>query len=138
MQTIVSGDHTLFSRGLARARVSLLRRRAVTRGTLAVLLAAVLCLGSTAAAQPSDTPGSRDHPLISRYAGSYIIGFDTRDFDDLTIPLGPTIPAASPTGGAFQYAKSQRVEGTLTRILYVAPEGRASLEVLRNYRVYHD
>jgi OOP family OmpA-OmpF porin len=101
-------------------------------GWALTLLALSIGVAPQAFAQPADTKGSRDHPLISRYAGSYIIGFDTRDFDELTLPLGPTVPVEGRF--AFQPSKSQRVEGRVTRILYVAPQGRSSLEVLRNYQ----
>lgn len=100
-------------------------------GLALTLLAIPIGVAPQAFAQPADTKGSRDHPLISRYAGSYIIGFAARDFDELTLPLGPTVPVEGRF--EFQYSKSQRVEGQVTRILYVAPEGRSSLEVMRNY-----
>jgi hypothetical protein len=58
------------------------------RGTTALLLAAVLGIARSSTAQQPDTKGSQDHALISRYAGSYIIGFDTRDYDELTVALG--------------------------------------------------
>lgn len=99
--------------------------------TLALAASAI----RSSSAQPSDTKGSRDHPLISRYAGSYIIGFDSKDYDELTLSLGRTIPVEDPKVFEFKYSKSQRVEGKLTRILYVAPEGRSSLEILRNYEL---
>ena len=102
------------------------------RGT-ALLLVAFLCLAPHAWAQTPDVKGSRDHASISRYAGSYIVGFETRDYDELTLSLGGTVPVKDPGVFAFTFSKSQRVEGRLTRILYVAPEGRSSLEVLRNY-----
>ena len=44
---------------------------------------------SVALAQVSDVKGSKDHPMVSRYAGSIIIGYDFRKFDEFVIPLGP-------------------------------------------------
>ena len=43
---------------------------------------------SVALAQVSDVKGSKDHPMVSRYAGSIIIGYDFRKFDEFVIPLG--------------------------------------------------
>jgi len=42
-------------------------------------------------AQLSDVKGSKDHPMVSRYAGSVIIGYDLRKFDEFPIPLGPNV-----------------------------------------------
>ena len=99
----------------------------------ALLLAAILCIARNSPAQQTDIKGSQDHPLIPRYAGSSIIGYDTREFDELTLALGKSVAGREATGFAFKFSKSQRVEGKLTRLLYVAPEGRSSLEVFRNY-----
>lgn len=79
----------------------------------------------------NDVEGSKDHSLISRYADSEIIGYETREYDALILPLGRT--SADQRTGAPGFAKSRTVEGKFTRILYVAPEGRATLEVFRNY-----
>jgi OOP family OmpA-OmpF porin len=80
-------------------------------------------------AQLKDVAGSKDHAAIKRYEGSAIIGYDFKKFDEYVVLLGPlkeNMPNISPT-------KTQKVEGQVTRILYVAPEGRSPLEVLRNY-----
>jgi len=48
-------------------------------------------VGSTtglAAAQGHDVEGSKDHPLISRYPGSWIIGYAAKDYDEYLFPLG--------------------------------------------------
>jgi OmpA-OmpF porin, OOP family len=96
-------------------------------------VAIVLAVAAHASAQPTDIKGSRDHPLISRYAGSYIIGYEAREYGELTLALGRSVEVDDPRVFAFKFSKSQRVEGKLARILYVAPEGRSSLEILRNY-----
>ncbi|HMD77026.1 MAG: DUF4892 domain-containing protein [Terracidiphilus sp.] len=79
-----------------------------------------------AAAQDQDMEGSKDHPLISRYPGSYITHYLSKQFDEVTLPLGKT----SEQG----FTKSQHLEGKVTRIVYVVPEGRTVLEVFRNYQ----
>ncbi|MGA2607099.1 MAG: DUF4892 domain-containing protein [Terriglobia bacterium] len=91
---------------------------------------ACLLLGLSApfaAAQNEDVEGSKDHPLISRYPGSVIKNYLTKEFDELTLPLGKLTSANN-------FTKSQRLEGKVTRIVYVAPEGRSVLEVFRNYQ----
>jgi len=77
----------------------------------------------------ADVAGSRDHPLIGRFAGSEIIGYDTKDYDELTFALGKAYEAAS---GKYELKKKQRVEGKRTRILYLTPAGKSTLQVYRN------
>ena len=71
--------------------------------------------------------GSKDHPLISRYPGSVITNYLTKEFDEFTLPLGKVIDEN-------KFTKSQHLEGKITRIVYVAPQGRTVLEVFRNYQ----
>ena len=80
-----------------------------------------------AAAQDQDMEGSKDHPLISRYPGSYIAKYLTKEFDEFSLPLGPVEEENTIT-------KNQHLEGKITRIVYVAPAGRTVLEVFRNYQ----
>ncbi|MBI5586165.1 MAG: DUF4892 domain-containing protein [Deltaproteobacteria bacterium] len=82
--------------------------------------------------QGTDVSGSRDHPLISRYAGSTILGYDIRDFDAYPLLLGRQL--SDPKTSAPAVAKRQTLEGKVTRILYASPEGRSTLEVLSNYQ----
>ncbi len=88
-----------------------------------------LMLAGGGFARAQDVEGGKDHPAISRYAGSILIGYDVRDYDELVIPLGSvevTYPPSPPK-------KSQTVEGRVTRLVYTAPPERSTLEVLRNY-----
>ena len=79
-----------------------------------------------AAGQDQDAEGSKDHPLISRYPGSYITHYLAKEFDEFTLPLGKLTDD--------KFTKSQHLEGKITRIVYVAPAGRSVLEVFRNYQ----
>jgi OOP family OmpA-OmpF porin len=76
-------------------------------------------------AQEQDIEGSKDHPLVTRYPGSRIAEYSQKEYDELTLPLGPAKEDAFP--------KSQHLEGKWTRIVYEAPSGRSLLEVFRNY-----
>ena len=51
----------------------------------------------------------------------------TKEFDEFTLPLGPV-------DEENRFTKSQHLEGKITRIVYVAPQGRTVLEVFRNYQ----
>ncbi len=89
-----------------------------------VILLALLNSG-VAGAQKHDVEGSRDHPLISRYPGAVITEYSETAFDEYTFPLGKL--------EGDRWAKSQHLEGKVTRIHYNSPEGRSPLEVFRNY-----
>jgi outer membrane protein OmpA-like peptidoglycan-associated protein len=94
------------------------------------ILVAGLLIGLSApfaAAQDQDVEGSKDHPLISRYPGSYISKYLSKEFDEFALPLGPVDVENTIT-------KNQPLEGKITRIVYVAPVGRTVLEVFRNYQ----
>jgi OOP family OmpA-OmpF porin len=101
------------------------------------MLASVLIVALSAPAalaQLSDVKGSKDHPMVSRYAGSVIIGYDARKFDEFTIPLGP-LKRVKEGSNTFEPSKGQRVEGKVTRVLYVGPPDRSPLEIVRNYEL---
>src|SRR5262245_2277483 len=107
-----------------------------THATVAVMLAAlVMVLPGPVLAQLSDVKGSKDHPMVSRYDGSVIIGYDFRKFDEFTIPLGVLERTGGGTPPALAPVSSRRVEGRVTRILYVGPQERSPLEVVRNYEL---
>jgi hypothetical protein len=79
-----------------------------------------------ALAQTKDAPGSKDHPMIKRFEGSAIIGYEFKKFNDLVILLGPVRGEYSPfLKGEYEMernkspvtpTKSQTVEGQSTRI----------------------
>lgn len=93
--------------------------------TMCVVLSMV-ALGSVAHA--ADVSGSKDHPVVSRYAGSEILKYEVKDFDSFSVPTGQVRDRRS---GA---SSSQALEGRITRLHYRAPEGRSALEVFRNYQ----
>lgn len=92
-----------------------------------------LCWGLLGLLLPSyalsqDVPGSEDHPLISRYAGSYIYHYVYQEFDEYVLPIAPL------EGGQTDAVLTDSIllEGKVTRIQYRV-EDRSSLEVYRNY-----
>lgn len=103
-------------------------RLRVGRLSLAAVAVLATALFAGEGAAQEDASGSADHPLVKRYDGSVIIGYETRDFDEYDVAIGPH--------RSFDPLLTERkpVEGAVTRILYVAPEGRSSLEVIRNYQ----
>ena len=94
-----------------------------------MLIRFTLSLAIGAALFAADRAGSRDHPLLTRYAGAEIIGYFEKTYEAYTLPLGRITVVSAP----FGYAKSESVEGKLTRITYLVPKGRTATEVYRNY-----
>lgn len=85
---------------------------------------------SVALAQ-QDIPASKDHPLISRYPGSYIYYYATKKFDEFEV-----LVSSSRTYKGNDYlkrAKREKVEGEITKIGYQIPKNRSVLEVFKNY-----
>jgi len=37
----------------------------------------------------ADIPGVSDHPLVTRFAGSKIVGYATQAFDEVSLPSAP-------------------------------------------------
>jgi OOP family OmpA-OmpF porin len=100
------------------------------QGLLVTLILLALSVPVFAGAPTQDIKGSRDNPLVKRYEGSYIVEYTFNKYDSYTLPLGPT----KSKDGKYKFVESRELEGAITNILYLAPEDRSSLEVLRNYQ----
>lgn len=94
-----------------------------------LMLAAI---SAGAIAQSDDSPGTADHPLVSRYSGSFIDGQQVHDFTAYTLPTGPAVKNAE---GLRVPSESLTLEGKVTRTLYRGPRERSTLEILRNYQL---
>lgn len=79
----------------------------------------------------ADYKGSKDHPMISRFEGAVIIGYLTKDYDELAVPLGRYVRYDADVGKRFE--KVKLVEGKITRIAYGIPQPKSTLEIYRNY-----
>ncbi len=77
-----------------------------------------------------DSPGTADHPVVSRYAGSFIDGQQVLNFDSYTLPVGPAVK----DGSERVPSKKIMLEGKITRTLYRGPKDRSTLEIQRNYQ----
>jgi len=69
--------------------------------------------------------------MVTRYEGSFIDGYEIREFDEFILPLGP---AVRNDDGVKAPREMAVLEGQITRILYRGPDERSSLEILRNYQ----
>ncbi|MBD3385318.1 hypothetical protein GF407_10385 [candidate division KSB1 bacterium] len=85
---------------------------------------AINFFGFTTSYAREDIEGSKDHPMISRYEGSYIRGYEHYDYDRLTF--------YTKKDGNLEEIEP---EGKAMRILYFLPaEGLSVLQVQRNYQ----
>ncbi|MBV5319640.1 MAG: OmpA family protein [Chlorobium phaeobacteroides] len=81
----------------------------------------------------ADLPGSKDHPLLKRFAGSEIVAYQAKRFDEYELQTS--------TFSRYNFATKKREylkpplkpEGRLTRIWYEAAGDYGSLEIYRNY-----
>ncbi|AOI72548.1 OmpA family protein [Burkholderia ubonensis] len=94
------------------------------RGRNALFAAALLSLSSLVSAA-GDEPGSKDHPLLTRFAGATIKAYSQTQFDEAFLPNQPINDEKT--------AKGLNLEGKVTRISYRIGDGRSTLEVERNY-----
>lgn len=79
--------------------------------------------------------GAKDHPLLSRFEGSVLVGYDVKEFDEATLPAGKRFRNRE---GKWGFEKTIPLEGKVTRIAYNYPRDRSSLEVMRNYQAALD
>ena len=105
---------------------------------LAMCLALSASMAAVASINPAyekilntDAPNAKDHPLTGRYQGSAILLQTQKAFDEISFAAGPALEPDYSSKKKF--SKLQRAEGRLTRTVYVAPQGRSSLEVFRNF-----
>ena len=100
-----------------------------------LLLAGSLGLGllwaGLVAAQ--DMPGAKDHPALKRFAGSSIVGYEVRNFDEVDFQTS-TFKTYDLDARVRRYEQPPlHLEGKLTRLWYEAPGATRSLELYRNY-----
>jgi outer membrane protein OmpA-like peptidoglycan-associated protein len=100
-------------------------------GTVAAYAALSATLAWAALSGPAsvaDVDGSQDYPLVGRYEGSEIVAYKVTEFDEVNLIESPFDYTKMPGGEGFT-----TIEGKSFLVYYTLPEGRSSLEVLRNY-----
>jgi OOP family OmpA-OmpF porin len=79
---------------------------------------------------PNDTVKGQDPSLVTRFQGAKMVAYGVKEFDEVMLVAGKR--SEDKSGKAVN--NLLRLEGKYTRIAYVYPRERASLEVLRNYQ----
>lgn len=102
---------------------------------LVAALVVSLTFAQLAAAAPAvmpekDPAKGQDHSLVTRFQGSKLVGYGLKEFDEVMLVAGKRTEDKS--GKAVN--NLLRLEGKYTRIAYVYPKERSSLEVMRNYQ----
>ena len=92
---------------------------------LLVVYSALCALQVRAAVPEADLSDSSDYPGMARISGSVIVGYDSRDYDAASFITG--------FDADERRLEEVEVEGERGRWIYLAPEGRAGLGLLRNY-----
>lgn len=83
-----------------------------------------------AAMPEKDLAKGQDHSLVTRFQGSKLVGYGVKEFDEVMLVAGKR--TEDKTGKAVN--NLLKLEGKYTRIAYVYPRERSSLEVMRNYQ----
>ncbi len=106
----------------------------VSRRGWLTCLAGALALGVSVQAQAMgpDVSGGKDHPLVSRFAGSQMVGYQQLEFDTGHFFL-PNRASGFDPAKEVDLEKPVVTEGKVTRLVYVAPAGKTSVEVHRNF-----
>ncbi|MGB7786250.1 MAG: OmpA family protein [Salinimicrobium sp.] len=74
-----------------------------------------------------DVAGSEDHPLITRYPGAYIAGYEVEKYKEYNLATGPV------TG--YRYiSERDTIAGKLTRITYYLPSTKDKLSLSEVYQ----
>lgn len=99
--------------------------------TTVVMVASLLFASAAVAEEPG-----QDNPLVSRFADAIMLGYQESDYDEIRLPTGP-VPRAQYGRGGRNMDQAEDVlvlEGRVTWISYLSPEGKSTLEILRNYQ----
>ena len=100
------------------------------RPVFALLCCATLSHTAFAQLNFSEVKGGKDHPLLSRFEGSKMVGYQVKQFEQAEIPVSKPYFK----NNAVVVDQFLKPEGKYTRIAYVYAKDRSGLEVFRNYR----
>jgi OOP family OmpA-OmpF porin len=95
---------------------------------LAAVLLSVSCL---AAGPKGDVLGAQDHALVTRFAGSTLVGYRLADWDQTLLPTSSEV-SVDPANKK-RMRNPLTVEGKVTKLFYMGPVGKTPLEVFRNH-----
>jgi outer membrane protein OmpA-like peptidoglycan-associated protein len=96
--------------------------------------------GGSVSVPVKDVGAVREPQGFPRYAGSVLAGGSVAAFDEMTLVTAPLQRVAGRTdrrnNALFLPPDPKTVEGRRTRLVYVIPQDRSPLEVVRNYQQF--
>lgn len=109
-------------------------RRIACASVIVLLGGAVLSWIPNTCAEGADLPGSKDHPILKRFAGSEIVGYDVKRFDTFELQTS-TFAGYDLTARRREFVEAPlKLEGARTTIWYESAGNTSSTEILRNYQ----
>lgn len=106
--------------------------------TIFLILLITVFVFANATIPTADKKGSKDNPLMKRYEGSFIVAYEHKSYDELSLPLSKleqvTEKTDSHNNRFYEPKQKKSLEGERTRIVYLIPADRSPLEVMRNYQ----
>lgn len=106
----------------------------VLRRSLGAALLACSALSLGLPAQAADVQGAKDHPLVKRFAGSEIIGYDFKRFDEFDLQ-DSTFKEYNLETKRREYVKpAVHLEGAHTTLWYESAGDTSATELIRNYQ----
>lgn len=119
----------------------------LNRLAIGLAFTVLLGVGSAAQAQTRLQPGAvptsdvgsvREPSGVPRYAGSILAGGSVAAFDEMMLVTAPLVRVPGRTdkrnNAVFLPPDPKTVEGRRTRLVYLIPQGRSPLEVIRGYQ----
>ena len=82
----------------------------------------------------SDLPGAKDHPLLKRFGGSEIVGYEVKRFEEYELQTSAFKRYNLETKRREFANPPLKLEGGLTRIWYEAAGDTSATELIRNYQ----
>lgn len=99
----------------------------------AAALTSLACMATSGAVQAQDMPGAKDYPVLKRFEGSTIVGYEVRNFDEVDFQTSTFKELDLKTYKRVYVEPPLHLEGKLTRLWYEAPGSTRALEIYRNY-----
>ncbi len=96
-----------------------------------IFFVSLFILSSFLFAQEKDVPGSKDHPVLSRYPGCVIVDYSQKEFGEYVLPISGPLRNEKDV----KAAKTKKLEGKVTKIRYKCPQSRSNLEIYKNYEL---
>jgi OmpA-OmpF porin, OOP family len=82
----------------------------------------------------TDMPGAKDHPMLKRFGGSEIVGYEVKRFEEYDLQTS-TFKRYNLETKRREFAEAPlKLEGSLTRIWYEAAGDASATELIRNYQ----